>query len=160
MTLFPREMDLFPRSPFVPWNNEAENTVHDMSHWVSPELQDMPREPRSSIVRAIERKKIRPGQNTGLIAKHNPFLKVKNTVAKITAGSRLSSTDPICPCLVFFPFLPFCLMFFVKFPKSVWAGLAYEDTNRYGFSLEKEPRRSNLSLGRSREYLTPGEARN
>ncbi|KAF7372019.1 hypothetical protein MVEN_00060100 [Mycena venus] len=75
-SLFPESMDACPRSPTLPWINEYENIcVFEMSGWAAPELAGMRREPNSSIARAIHNNKARPTRDTGLIAKHNPYLK-------------------------------------------------------------------------------------
>ncbi|KAF7372300.1 hypothetical protein MVEN_00090100 [Mycena venus] len=93
--LFERGIDYCMRSPFLPWMHEAENVIqYEMHNWCPPELAGMQREHNSRILKAIQNGRAKPGRDTGLIARYNPFIKLRNNLPPSYIRSKFNPSGP------------------------------------------------------------------
>ncbi|KAF8157546.1 hypothetical protein K438DRAFT_1986491 [Mycena galopus ATCC 62051] len=72
---FPEERDPYPVSPFLPSQHEFINIAKfDLANWALPELAGLRREQYSEIARKIAASPRREVHSTGMVAKHNPHV--------------------------------------------------------------------------------------
>ncbi|KAF8126105.1 hypothetical protein K438DRAFT_1790757 [Mycena galopus ATCC 62051] len=83
---FPAEYDPYPVSPFLPSQQEFINIAKfDLSNWALPELVGLRWEQYSEIAHKIANTPRKEVLSTGMVAKHNPYLKARTAAVKAMA---------------------------------------------------------------------------